>query len=60
MLLLMGFLLQKDKLWAKARLRIFCIAEGDDNSIQMERDLITFLQLLRIRASDRVLPTSAF
>ena len=55
MLLLISFLLQKDKAWEKCRLRLFCIAEGDDNSIQMERDMVTFLALLRIQADVRVI-----
>ena len=36
------------------RLRIFCIAESDDNSIQMEQDLALFLRLLRIDADVHV------
>eukprot|EP00039_Didymoeca_costata_P006209 m.88294 g.88294 ORF g.88294 m.88294 type:complete len:942 (+) comp13158_c0_seq1:178-3003(+) len=54
MLLLVAFLLKKHKIWAKCRLRVFCIAEGDDNSIQMERDLVLFLKLLRIRADVKI------
>jgi hypothetical protein len=55
MLLLTSFLLQKDKAWSKCRLRLFCIAEGDDSSIQMERDMVAFLALLRITADVRVI-----
>lgn len=59
MLLLISFLLQKDKAWEKCRLRIFVIAEGDDNSIQMERDMTAFLALLRIQADVRVVEMEA-
>jgi len=55
MLLLMAFLLQKDKRWEKSLLRLFCLAEGDDDSITMERDLVLFLKLLRIRGEVRVI-----
>eukprot|EP00035_Acanthoeca_spectabilis_P040247 m.68425 g.68425 ORF g.68425 m.68425 type:complete len:994 (+) comp9919_c0_seq2:60-3041(+) len=50
MLILIAFLLRQDKAWSRCRLRIFCVAEADDNSIQMEQDLALFVRLLRIDA----------
>ena len=48
--LLLAFLLQQDKVWAQCELRVFCIAESDDNSIQLGQDLELFLKLSRIKA----------
>mmetsp|Transcript_26904 Transcript_26904/g.70690 ORF Transcript_26904/g.70690 Transcript_26904/m.70690 type:complete len:995 (-) Transcript_26904:191-3175(-) len=50
MLILIAFLLRQDKAWSRCKLRIFCVAESDDNSIQMEQDLALFVRLLRIDA----------
>uniref|UniRef100_A0A3P9DBS7 Solute carrier family 12 member 5b n=1 Tax=Maylandia zebra TaxID=106582 RepID=A0A3P9DBS7_9CICH len=36
--------------WRKCKMRIFTVAQMDDNSIQMKKDLITFLYHLRIDA----------
>jgi potassium/chloride transporter 4/5/6 len=33
--------------WRKCRLRIFTVAQVEDNSIQMKKDLKTFLYQLR-------------
>eukprot|EP00041_Stephanoeca_diplocostata_P025237 m.656760 g.656760 ORF g.656760 m.656760 type:complete len:1031 (-) comp22706_c0_seq1:147-3239(-) len=54
MLILIAFLLKQGKMWNKCELRIFCVAESDDNSIQMEQDLALFLRLLRIEAQVKV------
>eukprot|EP00118_Oscarella_pearsei_P002328 m.10248 g.10248 ORF g.10248 m.10248 type:complete len:1083 (+) comp22073_c0_seq3:74-3322(+) len=50
MLMLLPFLLRQNKVWKKCRLRIFTVAQMEDNSIQMKRDLTTFLYQLRIEA----------
>ncbi|XP_065827831.1 solute carrier family 12 member 6-like [Oscarella lobularis] len=50
MLMLLPFLLRQHKVWKKCRLRIFTVAQMEDNSIQMKRDLTTFLYQLRIEA----------
>lgn len=55
MMLLLAFLLRQDKIWYRCKLRIFCFAEADDNSIQMEQDLELFLRLLRIQAEVAVI-----
>ncbi|KAJ3602212.1 hypothetical protein NHX12_029971 [Muraenolepis orangiensis] len=36
--------------WRKCKMRIFTVAQMDDNSIQMKKDLTTFLYHLRIEA----------
>ncbi|XP_073514060.1 solute carrier family 12 member 4 [Phyllobates terribilis] len=54
MLMLLPFLLKQHKVWKKCRLRIFTVAQMDDNSIQMKKDLATFLYHLRIEAEVEV------
>uniref|UniRef100_A0A8D3E645 Solute carrier family 12 member 5a n=1 Tax=Scophthalmus maximus TaxID=52904 RepID=A0A8D3E645_SCOMX len=50
MLMLLPFLLRQHKVWRKCKMRIFTVAQLDDNSIQMKKDLTTFLYHLRIDA----------
>ncbi|CAN2389313.1 Solute carrier family 12 [Pristimantis euphronides] len=54
MLMLLPFLLKQHKVWKKCRMRIFTVAQMDDNSIQMKKDLATFLYHLRIDAEVEV------
>uniref|UniRef100_A0A671XFG8 Solute carrier family 12 member 5b n=1 Tax=Sparus aurata TaxID=8175 RepID=A0A671XFG8_SPAAU len=54
MLMLLPFLLRQNKVWRKCKMRIFTVAQMDDNSIQMKKDLITFLYHLRIDAAVEV------
>ncbi|XP_064154047.1 solute carrier family 12 member 5b isoform X2 [Anguilla rostrata] len=54
MLMLLPFLLCQHKVWRKCKVRIFTVAQMDDNSIQMKKDLITFLYHLRIDAEVEV------
>ncbi|KAJ8016126.1 hypothetical protein DPEC_G00003930 [Dallia pectoralis] len=54
MLMLLPFLLSQHKVWRKCKMRIFTVAQMDDNSIQMKKDLITFLYHLRIDAEVEV------
>ncbi|XP_071973870.1 solute carrier family 12 member 4 isoform X3 [Engystomops pustulosus] len=54
MLMLLPFLLKQHKVWKKCRMRIFTVAQMDDNSIQMKKDLATFLYQLRIEAEVEV------
>ncbi|XP_075864034.1 solute carrier family 12 member 7 isoform X1 [Microcebus murinus] len=54
MLMLLPFLLRQHKVWRKCRMRIFTVAQEADNSIQMKRDLQTFLYHLRISAEVEV------
>lgn len=48
--MLLPFLLRKHKVWRHCKLRIFTVAQLEDNSIQMKRDLAVFLYQLRIEA----------
>ncbi|ETE65530.1 Solute carrier family 12 member 7 [Ophiophagus hannah] len=54
MLMLLPFLLKQHKVWRKCRMRIFTVAQMDDNSIQMKSDLQMFLYHLRIKAEVEV------
>ncbi|XP_010739215.1 solute carrier family 12 member 4 [Larimichthys crocea] len=54
MLMLLPFLLKQHKVWKKCKMRIFTVAQMDDNSIQMKKDLATFLYQLRIEAEVEV------
>ncbi|XP_012709883.2 solute carrier family 12 member 6 isoform X2 [Fundulus heteroclitus] len=54
MLMLLPFLLRQHKAWRKCRMRIFTVAQMEDNSIQMKKDLATFLYHLRIEAEVEV------
>ncbi|KAK1338884.1 hypothetical protein QTO34_019551 [Cnephaeus nilssonii] len=54
MLMLLPFLLKQYKVWRKCNIRIFTVAQLEDNSIQMKKDLATFLYHLRIEAEVEV------
>ncbi|KAM7401309.1 hypothetical protein PAMA_005482 [Pampus argenteus] len=50
MLMLLPFLISQHKVWRKCKMRIFTVAQMDDNSIQMKKDLQMFLYHLRLDA----------
>ncbi|XP_077977360.1 solute carrier family 12 member 4-like [Glandiceps talaboti] len=50
MLVLLPFLLKQHKVWKNCKLRIFAVAQMQDNSIKMKKDLTTFFYHLRIDA----------
>uniref|UniRef100_A0A4W5LWF7 Solute carrier family 12 member 7 n=1 Tax=Hucho hucho TaxID=62062 RepID=A0A4W5LWF7_9TELE len=50
LLMLLPFLLRQHKVWRKCKMRIFTVAQMDDNSIQMKKDLQMFLYHLRLSA----------
>ncbi|XP_078500947.1 solute carrier family 12 member 6 isoform X2 [Lissotriton helveticus] len=54
MLMLLPFLIKQHKVWRKCKIRIFTVAQMEDNSIQMKKDLATFLYHLRIEADVEV------
>ncbi|XP_054719060.1 solute carrier family 12 member 6-like [Uloborus diversus] len=54
LLMLLPFLLKQHRVWKNCKLRIFTIAQLEDNSIQMKKDLSTFLYQLRISAEVEV------
>uniref|UniRef100_A0A4W6EHJ0 Solute carrier family 12 member 5a n=1 Tax=Lates calcarifer TaxID=8187 RepID=A0A4W6EHJ0_LATCA len=60
MLMLLPFLLRQHKVWRKCKMRIFTVAQMDDNSIQMKKDLTTFLYHLRIDAMVEVVEMVSF
>ncbi|KJE93459.1 solute carrier family 12 [Capsaspora owczarzaki ATCC 30864] len=55
LLLLIGHLLAKHKVWRKCRLRLFTVAELSDNSMAIEEQLRNMLDQLRIAAEVKVI-----
>lgn len=53
--MLLPFLLKQHRTWKNCKMRIFTVAQMDDNSIQMKKDLKTFLYQLRIEAEVEVI-----
>jgi hypothetical protein len=49
-LLLIVFLLKKHKIWQKCKLRLFTVAQMQENSVQMKKDLMQYMYHLRIEA----------
>lgn len=58
LLMLIPFLLKQHRTWKNCKLRIFTVAQFNDNSIQMKKDLKTFLYQLRIEAEVEVVEMS--
>ncbi|GBP79126.1 Solute carrier family 12 member 6 [Eumeta japonica] len=54
MLMLLPFLLRQHRTWKNCKMRIFTVAQMEDNSIQMKKDLKMFLYQLRIEAEVEV------
>uniref|UniRef100_A0A672SU91 Solute carrier family 12 member 7-like n=1 Tax=Sinocyclocheilus grahami TaxID=75366 RepID=A0A672SU91_SINGR len=54
LLMLLPFLLRQHKVWRRCKMRIFTVAQMDDNSIQMKKDLQMFLYHLRLDAKVEV------
>ncbi|CAH1153516.1 unnamed protein product [Phaedon cochleariae] len=54
LLMLLPFLLKQHRTWKNCKMRIFTVAQMEDNSIQMKKDLKTFLYHLRIGAEVEV------
>ncbi|XP_076807872.1 solute carrier family 12 member 4-like isoform X3 [Clavelina lepadiformis] len=55
LLMLLPFLLRQHKVWKNCQTRIFTVAQLEDNSVQMKKDLATFLYHLRIDADIEVI-----
>lgn len=55
LMILLIFLLKRHKVWKKCNLRIFTVAQLEDNSIQMKKDLESFIYQLRIKAQVEVI-----
>lgn len=54
LIILLSYLLKQNVVWKNCRLRLFAVAEENDNSIKMEQDLRDHLSRLRIDALIRV------
>ncbi|KAI5644992.1 amino acid permease domain-containing protein [Phthorimaea operculella] len=54
MLMLLPFLLKQHRSWKNCKMRIFTVAQMEDNSIQMKKDLKMFLYQLRLEAEVEV------
>lgn len=54
LLMLLPFLLTQSKVWKKCKLRIFTVAQIEDNSIQIQKDMEKFVYQLRIPAQVKV------
>lgn len=52
--MLLPFLLKQHRTWKNCRMRIFTVAQMEDNSILMKKDLKKFLYHLRIEAEVEV------
>ncbi|OQV22703.1 Solute carrier family 12 member 5 [Hypsibius exemplaris] len=55
LLMLLPFLLLKTKTWKHCKMRLFTIAQLEDNTIQIKKDLQSFLYGLRINAEAHVI-----
>lgn len=51
LLLLLPFLLKQHKVWRQCKLRVFAVAQLQDNSVKMKQDLQQWVYQLRIEAS---------
>ncbi|KAF4517815.1 hypothetical protein B566_EDAN003020 [Ephemera danica] len=60
LLMLLPFLLRQHRTWKNCKLRIFTVAQLEDNSIQMKKDLKLFLYHLRIDAEVQVIEMFQF
>ena len=48
--MLLPFLLKQHRTWRNCKMRIFTVAQVEDNSVAMKKDLELFLYTLRIDA----------
>lgn len=58
--MLLPFLLKQHRTWKNCKMRIFTVAQMEDNSIQMKKDLKMFLYHLRIEAEVEVVEMVSF
>jgi potassium/chloride transporter 4/5/6 len=58
LLLLIVFLLKKNKIWQNCKVRLFTVARSDENSIKIKNDLAQFLYFLRIEGEVDVIEMS--
>jgi hypothetical protein len=55
LLLLIVFLLKKNKIWHKCKLRLFTIAQENEDSGKIKNDLVQYMYFLRIDAQIEVI-----
>ncbi|CAF3676258.1 unnamed protein product [Adineta steineri] len=48
LLFLIAFLLKRNKVWSRCRLRLFTVAQLEDNSVEMKKELEQYMYQLRI------------
>ena len=58
LLILLAYVLSQHRTWKSCKLRVFTVAQLEDNSVQMKKDLEKFLYHLRIEASVEVIEMS--
>ncbi|XP_054153737.1 solute carrier family 12 member 5-like isoform X2 [Oppia nitens] len=58
LLILLAYVLSQHRTWRSCRLRVFTVAQLEDNSVQMKKDLEKFLYHLRIEAAVEVIEMS--
>ena len=54
----MAYVLSQHRTWKSCKLRVFTVAQLEDNSVQMKKDLEKFLYHLRIEATVEVIEMS--
>ena len=50
LLFLIAFLLKRNKVWARCRIRLFTVAQTEDDPVEMKKDLEQYMYQLRIEA----------
>lgn len=50
LLFLVAFLLKRNKVWSRCRIRLFTVTQTEDDSVAMKRDLEQYMYQLRIEA----------
>jgi hypothetical protein len=60
LLFLIAFLLKRHKVWSRCRLRLFTVAQLEDNSVEMKKDLEQYMYQLRIEAEVDVVEMVCF
>ncbi|KAH7642587.1 solute carrier family 12 member kcc isoform X2 [Dermatophagoides farinae] len=58
LLILLAYVLSQHRTWKSCKLRVFTVAQLEDNSVQMKKDLEKFLYHLRIEATVEVIEMS--
>ncbi|CAF3991493.1 unnamed protein product, partial [Rotaria magnacalcarata] len=54
LLFLIAFLLKRNKVWSRCRIRLYTVTQSEDNSVAMKKDLEQYMYQLRIEAEVNV------